>query len=269
MAHFTKPDEGSWTAHYPQLRTTPSGLRRLDLARLLRTRAAGRLRQDLAQRGARRADPSPWLLLHQGDRGPQHVDHRRAVLGGRRPRRSTTSAGTEGTSWSGRTSHRKRPPVSAASSPASTTGGDTTSRERARSSSRKSEFFDLEKADYGLVPVHCEMWEGWIFVNLDREGTPQPLREYLGAFADGNRRLPVPRDDPGPQVPGRGREQLEALHRRLHRVLPCARAAREAVQYRRNRRSYRTWVTRRSTTRSTDRTVSSLRGAAWHHRRTR
>ena len=32
---------------------------------------------------------------------------------------------------------------------------------------QESEFFDLDKADYGLVPVHCDVWAGFIFVNLD------------------------------------------------------------------------------------------------------
>jgi len=49
---------------------------------------------------------------------------------------------------------------------------------------QESEFFDFDKADYGLVPVHLDVWEGFIFVNLDK-ATPQPLRDYLGAFAAG------------------------------------------------------------------------------------
>jgi phenylpropionate dioxygenase-like ring-hydroxylating dioxygenase large terminal subunit len=44
---------------------------------------------------------------------------------------------------------------------------------------QESEFFDLDKADYGLVPVHCDVWEGFIFVNLDREPS-QSLRDFLG-----------------------------------------------------------------------------------------
>ena len=44
---------------------------------------------------------------------------------------------------------------------------------------QESEFFDLNKADYGLVPVHCDVWAGFIFVNLDREPT-QSLRDFLG-----------------------------------------------------------------------------------------
>ena len=31
---------------------------------------------------------------------------------------------------------------------------------------QEQEFFDLDKADYGLVPVHCDVWAGFIFVNL-------------------------------------------------------------------------------------------------------
>lgn len=47
---------------------------------------------------------------------------------------------------------------------------------------QEDEFFDLDKADYGLKSVACEVWEGFVFVNLDpREG----LREYLGEMAKG------------------------------------------------------------------------------------
>ena len=44
---------------------------------------------------------------------------------------------------------------------------------------QESEFFDLDKGDYGLVAVHCDVWEGFVFVNLDHEPR-QPLLEYLG-----------------------------------------------------------------------------------------
>jgi phenylpropionate dioxygenase-like ring-hydroxylating dioxygenase large terminal subunit len=46
---------------------------------------------------------------------------------------------------------------------------------------QEGEFFDLDKADYGLVPVHCDVWAGFVFVNLEREPEPdQSLRAYLG-----------------------------------------------------------------------------------------
>ena len=44
---------------------------------------------------------------------------------------------------------------------------------------QEEEFFDLDKARYGLVPVHCEVWEGFIFVNFANE-PEQSLPEFLG-----------------------------------------------------------------------------------------
>lgn len=44
---------------------------------------------------------------------------------------------------------------------------------------QEKEFFDLDKEAYGLVPVHCEVWAGFIFVNLATEPR-QSLREFLG-----------------------------------------------------------------------------------------
>jgi glycine betaine catabolism A len=44
---------------------------------------------------------------------------------------------------------------------------------------QESEFFDLDKNDFGLIPVHCDVWEGFIFVNLDEE-PEQSLPEFLG-----------------------------------------------------------------------------------------
>jgi phenylpropionate dioxygenase-like ring-hydroxylating dioxygenase large terminal subunit len=49
---------------------------------------------------------------------------------------------------------------------------------------QESEFFDLDKSDFGLVPVQAEVWEGFIFVNLDRDNTT-PLREYMGELGQG------------------------------------------------------------------------------------
>lgn len=49
---------------------------------------------------------------------------------------------------------------------------------------QESEFFGLDKKDYGLVPVRTEVWEGFIFVNFDAEDTT-PLRDYLGDIGKG------------------------------------------------------------------------------------
>ncbi len=49
---------------------------------------------------------------------------------------------------------------------------------------QESEFFDLDKADYGLVDVRVDVWEGFIFVNLDTDNAT-PLREYMGGLGAG------------------------------------------------------------------------------------
>ncbi|KUN80763.1 aromatic ring-hydroxylating oxygenase subunit alpha [Streptomyces griseoruber] len=49
---------------------------------------------------------------------------------------------------------------------------------------QESEFFDLDKSRYGLLPVHTEVWEGFIFVNLDPDNT-RTLKDYLGRFGAG------------------------------------------------------------------------------------
>jgi phenylpropionate dioxygenase-like ring-hydroxylating dioxygenase large terminal subunit len=44
---------------------------------------------------------------------------------------------------------------------------------------QEQEFFDLDKSDYGLVPVHCDVWQGFIFINLAKK-PEQSLPEFLG-----------------------------------------------------------------------------------------
>jgi phenylpropionate dioxygenase-like ring-hydroxylating dioxygenase large terminal subunit len=48
---------------------------------------------------------------------------------------------------------------------------------------QEGEFFNLDKADYGLVPVRCEVWQGFIFINLDRGAAA--LADYLGEMGKG------------------------------------------------------------------------------------
>ncbi|MFC8526129.1 SRPBCC family protein [Nocardia sp. NPDC057227] len=44
---------------------------------------------------------------------------------------------------------------------------------------QEGEFFGLDKGEFGLVPVHCEIWAGFVYVNLAPE-PPQTLTEFLG-----------------------------------------------------------------------------------------
>lgn len=43
-------------------------------------------------------------------------------------------------------------------------------------------FADLDQSALGLVPVRCETWEGWVFVNEDPGAAP--LVEFLGPLCD-------------------------------------------------------------------------------------
>jgi len=49
---------------------------------------------------------------------------------------------------------------------------------------QEDEFFDFDKADYPLVPVHVDTWEGFIFINLAPEPT-ETLAESLGEMGTG------------------------------------------------------------------------------------
>jgi phenylpropionate dioxygenase-like ring-hydroxylating dioxygenase large terminal subunit len=49
---------------------------------------------------------------------------------------------------------------------------------------QEEEFFDLDKEMYGLVEIQCEVWEGFIFINLDPDNTTT-AREYLGRLGAG------------------------------------------------------------------------------------
>ena len=48
---------------------------------------------------------------------------------------------------------------------------------------QESEFFDLDKSEFGLVPVTVDEWAGFIFVNFDPEA--QPLTSYMGRLGAG------------------------------------------------------------------------------------
>ena len=59
-------------------------------------------------------------------------------------------------------------------------------------------FAHVDKQESGLTPIHCDIWEGFIFVNLD-PSPAQTLKEFLGpgarahTFPDRPSRVDVPR----------------------------------------------------------------------------
>ena len=44
---------------------------------------------------------------------------------------------------------------------------------------QEEEFLDFDKRDFGLAPVHCEVWAGFVFVNFAEE-PEQSLEDFLG-----------------------------------------------------------------------------------------
>lgn len=44
---------------------------------------------------------------------------------------------------------------------------------------QEQNFFDLDRAEHALVPIRTEVWEGFVFINLN-PSTKQTLKEYLG-----------------------------------------------------------------------------------------
>ena len=180
---FPKPAEGSWTEHYPGPRHRAGLLCRFDLTGVRRARTRGHLQADVAARRAGRAAPAQRELLHQGDRGRPHVGHRRSR---RRARcgRSTTSAGTAATSSSGLTSPDEETSGTARQFACKYHGWRYGLDGGCPFVQQEGEFFDLDKADYGLVAVHCDSWAGFIFVNLES----QPRQRCASSSARWSRR---------------------------------------------------------------------------------
>ena len=44
-------------------------------------------------------------------------------------------------------------------------------------------FYDLDKNSSGLIPVHVDTWNGFIFINLN-DAPPETLREYLAELGE-------------------------------------------------------------------------------------
>jgi phenylpropionate dioxygenase-like ring-hydroxylating dioxygenase large terminal subunit len=49
---------------------------------------------------------------------------------------------------------------------------------------REEEFFGIDKKNYGLSPVSCDVWEGFVFINIDTSPR-QTLKEFLGEMGEG------------------------------------------------------------------------------------
>jgi phenylpropionate dioxygenase-like ring-hydroxylating dioxygenase large terminal subunit len=183
MPHFNKPAEGSWTEHYPELGTGPVSYedsispehyeleRKAIFARTWLN--VGRVEQ-LARTGAYftrelHAAGTSVIVVRDKD-GAVRAFHNICRHRGNKlvwndfPREETSGTTRQFTCKY----HGWRYGLDGACTFVQ----------------QEDEFFDFDKADYGLVAVQCEVWEGFIFVNLDRENTT-PAREYLGRLGAG------------------------------------------------------------------------------------
>ena len=80
-------------------------------------------------------------------------------------------------------------------------------------------FFNLDREACSLTPVNCDVWNGWIHINLD-PNPAQTLTEWLGEFGRPPRRLPVSRIHFGCRLGRRGERQLEDRDGRQSGVVP-------------------------------------------------
>jgi phenylpropionate dioxygenase-like ring-hydroxylating dioxygenase large terminal subunit len=183
MPHFTKPAEGTWTEHYPELGTEPvSYVDSISPEYYERERDAifgrtwlnvGRVEQ-LSKRGSfftKELDAARTsIVVVRGMDDEVRAFHN--ICRHRGNKLVWTDYPREETSGVCRNFTCKYH------------GWRYTLEGELSFVQQEDEFFDLDKADYPLASVQCDVWEGFIFVNLDPTNTT-PVREYLGELGKG------------------------------------------------------------------------------------
>jgi len=182
MPHFAKPAEGSWTEHYPELGTGPVDYTdSVDPAYYEAERAAifrhtwlniGRVEQvpktgsyftkELAVAG------TSLVVVHGKDGAIRAFHNMCRHRGNKLVWNDYPGAEVKGTCRQFTCKyHAWRYSLE----------GELTFVQQ------EEEFFGIDKGAYGLKAVRCEVWEGFIFVNLDPAALP--LADYLGEMAKG------------------------------------------------------------------------------------
>jgi phenylpropionate dioxygenase-like ring-hydroxylating dioxygenase large terminal subunit len=182
MPHFAKPAEGSWTEHYPELGTSPVDYTdSVDPAYYEAERAAifrrtwlnvGRVEQ-VPKTGSyytkELAVAGTSLIIVRGKDGQIRAFHNMCRHRGNKlvwndyPGEEVKGTCRQFTCKY----HAWRYSLD----------GELTFIQQ------EEEFFGIDKSLYGLKSVRCEVWEGFIFVNLDPAAPP--LADYLGDMAKG------------------------------------------------------------------------------------
>ncbi|MFZ0227768.1 MAG: Rieske (2Fe-2S) protein, partial [Mycobacterium sp.] len=179
MPHFTKPDAGSWTQNYPELGTAP-----VDYTDSIDPAFFEAEREAIFKR--------TWLNVGRVERLPRTGSYFTKELPSAGKGISVILVKTKDGSvkaFHNVCRHRGNKLVWNDFPQEETSGtcrqftckyhawrynldGDLTFIQQ------EDEFFDVDKSDYGLVPVRCELWEGFIFINFDNHA--KPLADYLG-----------------------------------------------------------------------------------------
>ncbi len=182
MAHFEKPAEGTWTEHYPDLGTAPvtyedsispehyelereAIFRRtwLNVGRIEQVRRAGHyFTKELDAAG------TAVIVVRSGD-GEIRAFHNICRHRGNKlvwndfPHEETSGTCRQFTCKY----HGWRYDLEGALTFVQ----------------QESEFFETDWSRWGLVALRCEVWEGFIFVNLDPDAAP--LTEFMGGLGAG------------------------------------------------------------------------------------
>ena len=183
MPHFAKPAEGSWTEHYPQLNTGPVSYE-------------DSISPEHYELERRAIFAKTWLNVGRVEQIPKKGSYFTKEIDAARTSIIVVRAGDDQVrAFYNICRHRGNKLVWQDYPDEEVNGtcrqfqckyhgwrysleGDLTFVQQ------EAEFFDLDKADYGLAPVRVETWEGFIFVNLDATDTT-PLRDYLGELGKG------------------------------------------------------------------------------------
>ena len=183
MAHFLKPAEGSWTEHYPELGTGPVSYE-------------DSISPDYYELERDAIFRRTWLNVGRVEQLPRTGSYFTRELDAAR----TSVIVVRDTSGEIRAFHNicrhRGNKLVWNDYPREETSG--TCRQftckyhgwryglegELRFVQQESEFFDLDKNEYGLVPVQVDVWEGFIFVNLDPANNT-PVAEYLGELGAG------------------------------------------------------------------------------------
>jgi phenylpropionate dioxygenase-like ring-hydroxylating dioxygenase large terminal subunit len=183
MAHFTKPAEGSWTQHYPELGTGP-----ISYEDSISPEHYEKERDAIFAR--------TWLNVGRIEQLPRPGSYfTREIHAARTSVIVVRDTNGDVRAFHNICRHRGNKLVWSENPGEEVSGtfrqftckyhgwryslsGDLTFVQQ------EDEFFNLDKSDFGLAPVQVEVWEGFVFVNLDPDNATL-LREYLGGFGAG------------------------------------------------------------------------------------